>query len=355
MTPALIPLIMPLEIPVLSAMISGAAALGSAATSGAVNATANRRAYRWTRKLQEYQNAYNYAMWNKQNEYNTPAAMMKRYEDAGVNPMLVTGQGNGGNAGSVAPASSAQFQDQLRGDFGINAAIGVLSQLAQLRKVKADTENAETDTELKRSGIDKNNAEISAINENAAWTATRNAIDVLKRDNFMPVQLDKLKSELVGIGLQNNLLSLHAKSEQLKQDTMKYQLNQILPLESVLKYWQGQNARFQREFLSPATREHIMADIGRINSQTNLNNTTIGKIAADTIARQFENYYLSNFGVDQPGNLKMFGVPIGATSVVGGRMLDNLSEKFRNFRLGYKNNPFKTNRYQGGYSVGYSF
>lgn len=332
MTPALISLIMPLEIPVLSAMISGAAALGSAATSGAVNATANRRAYRWTRKLQEYQNAYNYAMWNKQNEYNTPVAMMKRYEDAGVNPMLVTGQGNGGNAGSVAPASSAQFQDQLRGDFGINAAINVLSQLAQLKKVKADTQNAEKDTELKQSGIDKNNAEISAINENAAWTATRNAIDVLKRDNFMPVQLDQLKSQLVGIGLQNNLLSLHAKSERLKQDTMKYQLDSILPLESVLRYWQGQNARYQREFLSPANRAHIMADIGRINSQTNLNNTTIGKIAADTIAREFENFYLGNFGVDQPGNIKMFGVPLGAGSIVLGGRLNAIGNKIKSFK-----------------------
>lgn len=317
---------------VLSSIIGGVAAAGSAVTSGAVNATANRRAYKWTRKLQEYQNAVNLENWNRQNAYNTPAAMMQRYEDAGVNPMMVTGQGNGGNAGSVAPASSAQFQDQMRGDFGINAAIGVLSQLAQLKKVKADTENAQKDTELKQSGIDKNNAEISAINENAAWTATRNAIDVLKRDNFMPVQLDKLKSELVGVGLQNNLLSLHAKTERLKQDTMRYQLDSILPLESVLRYWQGQNARYQREFLSPVTRQRIIADIGRINSQTALNKTTIGKIASDTIARDLENYYLSNFGVEQPGNIKMFGVPLGAGSIVLGGRLDAIGNKLKSLK-----------------------
>lgn len=330
MTPALNFLIMPgLEEGVLTSIISGAAALGSAATSGAVNATANRRAYKWTRRLQDEQNRWNLQTWAMQNAYNKPSAMMKRYEDAGVNPMLVTGQGSGGNAGSVAPASSVQFQDQLRGDFGINAAINVLSQLAQLKKIKADTDNAQKDTELKQSGIEKNNAEISAINENAAWTATRNAIDVLKKDNFMPVQLDKLKNELVGVGLQNNLLSLHAKSERLKQDTMKYQLDSILPLESVLRYWQGQNARYQREFLSPATRQHIMADIGRINSQTNLNNTTIGKIAADTIARQFENYYLGNFGLDQPGTIKFLGIPVGAASAVGGSLLNQFGSKLK--------------------------
>lgn len=37
-------------------------------------------------------------MWNRQNAYNTPANQMQRLKDAGLNPALMYGQGNVGNA-----------------------------------------------------------------------------------------------------------------------------------------------------------------------------------------------------------------------------------------------------------------
>jgi hypothetical protein len=37
-------------------------------------------------------------MWNRQNAYNTPAKQMQRLKDAGLNPALMYGQGNVGNA-----------------------------------------------------------------------------------------------------------------------------------------------------------------------------------------------------------------------------------------------------------------
>lgn len=39
-------------------------------------------------------------MWNMQNEYNSPSEQMRRYKDAGLNPMLIYGQGTPGNAQS---------------------------------------------------------------------------------------------------------------------------------------------------------------------------------------------------------------------------------------------------------------
>lgn len=37
-------------------------------------------------------------MWNMMNMYNSPAAQMQRFKDAGLNPHLIYGQGNSGNA-----------------------------------------------------------------------------------------------------------------------------------------------------------------------------------------------------------------------------------------------------------------
>ena len=39
--------------------------------------------------------------WNMQNAYNTPKAQMQRLKDAGLNPALMYGQGNVGNAGQL--------------------------------------------------------------------------------------------------------------------------------------------------------------------------------------------------------------------------------------------------------------
>lgn len=59
-------------------------------------------------ELAKYQNDYNLQMWNKQNEYNTPAAQVARMKEAGLNPALMYSQGNTGNA---SPAPSAAVPD----------------------------------------------------------------------------------------------------------------------------------------------------------------------------------------------------------------------------------------------------
>lgn len=60
------------------------------------------------RKFAEYQNLVNSQMLDKQLEYNTPKNQMLRYQDAGLNPNLIYGQGNPGN--QAAPQTSADFK-----------------------------------------------------------------------------------------------------------------------------------------------------------------------------------------------------------------------------------------------------
>lgn len=87
---------------------------------------------------------YNERMWNLNNEYNSPAAQMQRYSDAGLNPNLVYGQGSNGNA-------TALHQDPLRFDFRpaqdsvaiANAVSNLAMQKAQINKINAETQNTE--------------------------------------------------------------------------------------------------------------------------------------------------------------------------------------------------------------------
>lgn len=80
-----------------SVMFSGGGPVSSA-ISGAFGLAGTYLQYKYNKRLAEQQNQYNIDMWKMQNEYNTPAAQMRRFQEAGLNPYLVASQGNAGNA-----------------------------------------------------------------------------------------------------------------------------------------------------------------------------------------------------------------------------------------------------------------
>jgi len=61
------------------------------------------------KKLATHQNMLNTEFQNIQNEYNSPAAQMKRFKEAGLNPALVYGQGSSGNQPSAQQAASQEL------------------------------------------------------------------------------------------------------------------------------------------------------------------------------------------------------------------------------------------------------
>lgn len=67
-----------------------------------------RRQSKENRKFAEYQNLVNSQMLDKQLAYDTPKNQMARFQDAGLNPNLIYGQGSPGNQGS--PQQSAEFK-----------------------------------------------------------------------------------------------------------------------------------------------------------------------------------------------------------------------------------------------------
>lgn len=69
-----------------SSLISGAFGLGTGLIGGYLNNYYNKKA-------QSAQNENQWNMWNATNDYNSPASVMQRLEEAGLNPNLVYGNG----------------------------------------------------------------------------------------------------------------------------------------------------------------------------------------------------------------------------------------------------------------------
>lgn len=189
---------MPIDPLIGSALISGASSLLGGMFGSASQSSANRtnlQIARETNQMQyqmfQEQNAFNERMYNQMQQYNTPAAQMQRYQEAGINPYIAAGNVQSGNAQSALqsaqplPLHTAQVMpvDAFKDSF---SQIGnVISQYAQ--------------NELALSQAQKNRAE-------AGWV-----------DRLNGAQLNKMSAETNNLYQQGSLLGLDYK---LKNDTL---------------------------------------------------------------------------------------------------------------------------------------
>lgn len=90
-------------------------------------------------------------MWNMQNKYNTPFNQMKRFKDAGLNPNLIYGQGNPGNA-----TGAPNFQVSAH-TSPIGAAMEALTNVANLELIKSQVDK-------NRAEIDRTHSQTEGIN-----------------------------------------------------------------------------------------------------------------------------------------------------------------------------------------------
>lgn len=189
---------MPLDPLIGSALISGASSLLGGMFGSSSQSSANRtnlQIARETNQMQyqmfQEQNAFNERMYNQMQQYNTPAAQMQRYQEAGINPYIAAGNVQSGNAQSALqsaqplPLHAAQVMpvDAFKDTF---SQIGnVISQYAQ--------------NDLALSQAQKNRAESNWI------------------DRLNGAQFNKLSAETNNLYQQGSLLGLDYK---LKNDTL---------------------------------------------------------------------------------------------------------------------------------------
>lgn len=92
-------------------------------------------AYNYLMKQQEQ--AYNLELWNLQNQYNHPSEIMKRYQDAGLNPNLIYQQQNA--AQSPSSASAVSFRSGGIMSRSAQNALNAIGQIMNTVKAARDT------------------------------------------------------------------------------------------------------------------------------------------------------------------------------------------------------------------------
>lgn len=106
----------------------------------------NLSARRQQKKAQEY----NTTMWNKTNEYNSPQEQMKRWQEANLNPHLMYGQGNSGNA-QAAPEFAQMSEEGLKSPLtpALDSFVDYQVKKAQLDNMKTQNKVMEQDAILR--------------------------------------------------------------------------------------------------------------------------------------------------------------------------------------------------------------
>lgn len=133
----------------------------SGAISGGLGLIGSALNYHFQDKLMQKQNQYNLDMWRLQNEYNSPAAQMQRYQEAGLNPALMYGQVTPGNA-SNAPHLGTPNAPELSRDM---VELGKAFNIEGLKQAIADTKTKQAQARAASAAADRAEGENEALGQ----------------------------------------------------------------------------------------------------------------------------------------------------------------------------------------------
>lgn len=146
--------------PVAASLVSGAGSLLSTLAQGYFNKKEADRQRDWNEEMMNKQNEWSLDMWNKTNEYNTPESQVNRLRDAGLNPLYYGLDGSSANSfESAAPLGYDRANmNNIQNPFAVGVdtylqakTVGKELELknAQIDKLKEETQGVGLDNEFK--------------------------------------------------------------------------------------------------------------------------------------------------------------------------------------------------------------
>lgn len=212
-------------------------------------------------ELAEYQYSKNLEMWNRQNEYNTPANQVKRIKAAGLNPALLYGSGSVANTASSAPSYQAP---NLRaytnfGDLGASYLSQIPLQAAQVRNLDSNSAltDQKTKTEIQETGLRMLQKQIAVLDKSIKEAQERNAwTDVKYYERLKKLTIRQMSATI------GHTMAMRA-TELLKPDLLKAQTENY---HASTDYTKSQ--RDTVEALRPGQLRNQAAEYGEIVSRT---------------------------------------------------------------------------------------
>lgn len=203
----------------------------------------NWMSQRYATRMYNRTRSDNIQFWNMQNQYNSPAAQMQRFRDAGLNPNLIYGQGNSGNAGAI-PTPDVQPVNFREPKFPRNDNASALLLSADLRIKNAQASNLEVQNDV--------------IRQDAVlrrWQAERAGFDLGFETEMRDVSADARRESLRKTKLENDVL--------INRDAREAAMNSSNLVEAAHRML----TMIEQRKGMPLERGRVRADTDRIRKQ----------------------------------------------------------------------------------------
>jgi len=250
---------MPLGILGAAAISSGANVAGGLINAGST-ARQNAESQQFSERMYQRQFQDNLTFWRMQNEYNSPAQQMARFKEAGLNPNLIYGQGNSGNASSISTpdVQSPQFRTP---EWGNALSTGGLAFV-----------NAIYDLDIKQAQIDNLRVQNSVIQQDALLKAAQT--------RSTGIYGDKAK---FGLDFESELKDVSAESR-------REQLRQLRTTTDLSINKDAREAAANASTIKEAAERmlNLRAERGRIGADTDRIRETINQLEKDGVLKDLE-------------------------------------------------------------------
>lgn len=139
------------------AIISTVSNVGGNIANSWFNYRAQKSANNTNVELAKYQNEWNLAQWNRENEYNHPVQVMKRLDEAGLNPNLVYANGAANIGAAKSPQAASAHVEPAAMQVPIDAMSQQYLAMEQLRLQEKATDANVALTAARAQGIISDN------------------------------------------------------------------------------------------------------------------------------------------------------------------------------------------------------
>lgn len=269
------------------------------------NEEQTQQARDWEKNFYDYQFA-------KENQYNTPAAQVARFQQAGLNPALIAGQIDSGvssPSGSSVGASSASAHNTVDAVGAFNATSNRnLQMLNSISSIMQEYANYASQRELNQSAAAKNLADAAKtsgvdtektkeeIKNLTASTANVNADTKLKESQTENVKQDtKRLNVMVDKFLPQQMAESKKRIEQIGNDILN---SQQLTSSQVAKYMQDVNESISRANLNTKQAELVNKQIEsfeeRFRNEMNLSAEQFQQLKSQTSVIQLKNKLMNS-------------------------------------------------------------
>lgn len=166
--------------------------------------------------------------WNMQNQYNSPASQMARYKEAGLNPNLIYGQGNPGNASQTPQYNPPQLHAPKMDPINI---LGMMSSIEDIKNKKVQNDVLTQQAKA----IEQRRLNDGIENSIKALRLQSNAMDYQFKGQAFDYNLEALKYK--NLTSQQYLLNLGEMNKKIKQDILTGEQNVLYSKSATALNW----------------------------------------------------------------------------------------------------------------------